>query len=143
MSAVDDHLATCRPAERALLEHYRELARGRLEAKGCEVREVVSYRMPALAVGDGAKQVVCSFLQNARFCSWYPFSGSIITALADDLAGFETTKGSIHFSVDHPLPDDLVIKLVDTRLAEIEPDRRVWKVASHSYACTDALGSAS
>jgi len=48
-----------------------------------------------------------------------PHSGSVLPALAADLAGFEDTKGSLHFPVDQLLPPALVNKLVTTRLWEL------------------------
>jgi len=44
---------------------------------------------------------------------------SVLPALAADLAGYEGTKGSLHFPVDQPLPPALVNKLVTTRLREL------------------------
>ena len=39
--------------------------------------------------------------------------------MADDLAPYERTKGSLRFAVDEALPDALVARLVETRLAEL------------------------
>ena len=51
--------------------------------------------------------------------SYLPHSGSVLPALAADLAGYEGTQGSLHFPVDQPLPPALVNKLVTTRLREL------------------------
>lgn len=51
--------------------------------------------------------------------SYYPFSGSVVAALAERLAGWHTTKGSIHVPVARPLPDDLVADMVALRRREI------------------------
>lgn len=116
MTAVDDHLATCRPADREALEHVRALVH--VELPG--VVEVLSYRLPAFALAEGsAKIVVGGFSAGSRFLSWHPFSGGPIAALAAELPGFETTKGSVHCTPDHMLPDELVRRLLRTRLAEI------------------------
>jgi hypothetical protein len=46
-------------------------------------------------------------------------SGSVLAALEADLAGYEHTKGSLHFPIHQPLPPALVIKLITTRLAQL------------------------
>ena len=42
-----------------------------------------------------------------------------LAALGDDVAGYEQTKGSLHFPIDTPLPERLVKKLVTTRMREL------------------------
>lgn len=117
MSAVDDLLATCSEPDREALAHLRGLVHVLVPG----VREVTSYNLPAFQVpqATSSKGIVAGFAAGRRFLSWYPFSGQVITTLADELAGFETTKGSVHFTARHMLPDDLVALLVTTRLAEI------------------------
>jgi uncharacterized protein YdhG (YjbR/CyaY superfamily) len=40
----------------------------------------------------------------------------VLTSLSDRLNAYECTKGSLHFPVDEPLPDDLVTELVHAKL---------------------------
>jgi hypothetical protein len=48
----------------------------------------------------------------------------VITDLGDALAGFETTSGSIHVTVGHELPDEVLTRLFDLRRAEIDAGLR-------------------
>jgi uncharacterized protein YdhG (YjbR/CyaY superfamily) len=50
--------------------------------------------------------------------SYLPHSGSVLATLADDVAAYETSKGSLRFAVDKPLPRQLVMKLVRARMRE-------------------------
>lgn len=85
-----------------------------------EVEEGVSYAMPAL-LWHG-KPLLAAVVRK-RFIAVYPFSGKVITALADDLAAFRTTSGSVSFTPDSPLPIAVIDKLVKARRAEIEAGR--------------------
>ena len=49
-------------------------------------------------------------------CAFYP--GAVVEAHKDELKGYDTSKGTIRFQADNPLPVTLVRKLVKTRIAE-------------------------
>jgi len=40
--------------------------------------------------------------------------------MADDLEGYEMTKGSLHFPLDEPLPKPIVERLIRLRVAQAE-----------------------
>jgi uncharacterized protein YdhG (YjbR/CyaY superfamily) len=77
---------------------------------------VISYGVPTFKVrGKG----VAGLAWYARHCSYLPMSGSVTAAMAEQLAGYKTTKGAVQFPVDEPLPADVVAALVATRMAEL------------------------
>jgi len=82
-----------------------------------EAKEGVSYGMPAFLVNGKA---VAALLAGKMHCSYFPMSGRVVAALAKELKGYDTSKGTIRFPPDKPLPTALVRKLVKARLAEIE-----------------------
>ena len=51
--------------------------------------------------------------------SYLPHSGSVLAELCDAVAGYETSKGSLKFVIDKPLPKRLVRQLVKTRMREL------------------------
>lgn len=51
--------------------------------------------------------------------SYSPQSAEVMTALADDLTGFVTSKASFQVASDQPLSKELLTKLVKARIAEI------------------------
>ena len=54
----------------------------------------------------------------ANHCAFYPMSSSTVEAFQDELQDYDTSKGTIRFPVDKPLPAALVRKLVKARIAE-------------------------
>jgi len=110
-SPVDAYLATVPADRRAALERLRRAIHA--AAPGAE--ECLSYNMPAFRV-DG--EVVAGFLATAKGCSYFPFSGHVLATLAEEVAGYGGTRGSLHFSPAKGLPAALVRKLVRARRAE-------------------------
>jgi uncharacterized protein YdhG (YjbR/CyaY superfamily) len=90
--------------------------RATLETLLPEAEQTISYGSPTFKIGGKG---VAGFAAFARHCSYLPMSGSVTAALADELAGYETTKGAVKFPVDEPLPAPVVRALVDARLAEL------------------------
>jgi len=111
MATIDEYLATVTGDKRAALEKLRKTIRSIVP--GAE--ECISYGMPAFRL-DG--KVVAGFQATAKGCSYYPFSGTTLQTLAQDLEGFSQTKSALHFRPDAPLSAKLVRKLIKARIAE-------------------------
>lgn len=109
--AIDEYLATVVPKNRALLVELRQ----RIHALVPGVEECISYRLPAFRY-EG--RIIAGFAATANGCSYYPFSGRTLKALAKELEAYTQTKGALHFSADQPLFAAVVRKLVKARLAE-------------------------
>ncbi len=110
---IDAYLATVSADKRTLLQALRET----IHAIVPEAEEHISYAMPAFRVKGG---VVAGFLATTKGCSYFPFSGSTLSTLADAVAGYSRTKSALHFDAKHPLPKTLVRKLLKARLAEMK-----------------------
>ena len=109
--AIDDYLAGLGPTNRALLEALRKA----IHALVPEVEECISYRLPAFRFQG---RIIAGFSATAKGCSYYPFSGTTLATLADDLAAYSQTKSALHFGSGKPLPKSLVRKLLEARIAE-------------------------
>lgn len=107
----DEYLAAVSDDKRAALEELRRTIRE--AAPGAE--ECISYGLPAFRL-DGRNLV--AYGAAAKHCALYPMSGAIVERFGDELKDYDTSKGTIRFQVDHPLPDSLVRKLVTARIAE-------------------------
>lgn len=116
MSVIDNYLSTVSAEHRALLEGVRAGMHEILRERGLSAVEEISYGIPCLKV-DG--KAVGGFAANKRFCSYYPFSGSVLGELDSQLADFSQTKSALHFTDAQPLSRELLESLIDTRLAQL------------------------
>ncbi len=69
------------------------------------------------------KGVLVWFAAFADHCSLFPTAG-VIAAFKNELKAYRTSKGTIQFPVNKPLPAPLVKKMVKARLAQIEGKKR-------------------
>lgn len=107
----DDYLARLPDDKRAALQRLREQVLK--AAPGAE--ECVAWQMPSFRA-EG-KLLVC-YAAARHHCSLYPMSSDLVEEMADDLAGLDTSKGTIRFQPEKPLPAALVRRIVKARLAE-------------------------
>lgn len=100
------------PADkRAALEKLRRTIR----AAAPRADECISYGLPAFRL-DG--RVLVLFGATAKHCSFFPGSGTAVEAHKGDLKGYSTSKGTIRFDVEKPLPASLPRRIVKYRIAE-------------------------
>jgi uncharacterized protein YdhG (YjbR/CyaY superfamily) len=83
-----------------------------------DAEELISYGMPAFRQNG---KVIAGFAAFKNHLAYLPHSGSVFNELRDDLAGYTSTEGSLHFPVDKPLPKTLVKKLIAARLRQLKP----------------------
>ena len=107
---IDEYLAPLDKDKRDALEKLRRA----IQAAAPRAEECISYRIPAFRL-DG--RMLVAFGAAAKHCAFYP--GALpVKALKDELEAYDTSKGTIRFPVDKPLPATLVRKLVKARIAE-------------------------
>jgi uncharacterized protein YdhG (YjbR/CyaY superfamily) len=109
---IDEYLATLEEPKRRTLERLRTTI---LEVVP-DAEQGISYGMPAFKVGGKA---VAGFAAFKDHLSYFPHSSTVLTELGDDVAGYETSKGTLKFPVDKPLPKNLVKKLIAVRRQEL------------------------
>ena len=107
--SVDGYLAALDGEKRAALEKLRK----DIHAAAPEAEECISYGIPAFRL-DG--RMLVWFGAASKHCSFYP--GAVVQAHAKELEGYDTSKGTIRFRPDDPLPAELVAKLVKARARE-------------------------
>lgn len=109
-NTIDEYLAALSDDKRAALETLRQTIR----AAAPKAEECISYQLPAFRQ-DG---MLVAFGATAKHCAFYLMSSSTVEAHEDDLKDYDTSKGTIRFQADKPLPAALVRKLVKARIAE-------------------------
>ena len=112
MSSMDDYLGGLPPAEKAALERVRAV----VAAAAPEAEEGRSYGMPAFIY---AGRPLLGFGAAKKHLSIFPFSPAAVEAVSDRLGGFDLAKGTIRFTPDRPVPEDVLLDLVRARLHEI------------------------
>ena len=82
-----------------------------------EAKEVIKYGIPTFAI-DGKGVIGFDGYKNHN--SIFPYSGSLGARMKNDLAGYEQTKGSIHFDKEKPFPKALLKKIIKERLKQMD-----------------------
>ena len=113
---VDEYLAGIPEPARSTLNKIRAAIRSAVPP---EATETISYRIPAFK----DKGVLVWFAAFSNHCSLFP-TASVVEAFKNELKGFSTSKGTIQFPTDKPLPTALVKKLVKARVVQNENKKR-------------------
>ncbi len=109
-TVIDTYLATQPDDVRQALEHLRQL----IKSLAPEAEEAINYGIPAFMLNG----MLVGIAAAKGHCGFYPGSGSIVEQYKDELTGYSTSKGTIRFTPEKPLPDELVKRIVIQRIAE-------------------------
>jgi uncharacterized protein YdhG (YjbR/CyaY superfamily) len=107
---VDEYLERVPEPARTTLKTIRAVIRSVAPA---EATEGISYGIPTFKY----KGMLASFAAFSGHCSLFPGAGPTIE-FKNDLKNFQTSKGTIRFAPNKPLPAALLKKLVKARIAE-------------------------
>jgi uncharacterized protein YdhG (YjbR/CyaY superfamily) len=109
---VDEYLAAVPELARGSIDQIRAAIRSVVPS---EAIEIISYKIPAFK----HKKVLVWYAAFSNHCSLFP-TAAVIEAFKNALKGFSTSKGTIHFSLDKPMPVALIKKLVKVRVGQSE-----------------------
>jgi uncharacterized protein YdhG (YjbR/CyaY superfamily) len=110
---VEEYLARVPEPQRSTLKKVRAIIQSVLPE---EATEVISYRMPVVKY----KGMLVGYAAYADHCSLFGMSSTLLGPMKDDLKNYSTSKGTIRFAVDKPLPATLIKKLVRSAIAAKE-----------------------
>jgi uncharacterized protein YdhG (YjbR/CyaY superfamily) len=108
---VDKYLAGVPEEKRAALEKLRQTIRTVVP----EAEEILWYQMPTFKFEGRPLVTYAAFKDH---CSLFPMSNAVIKAHAAELKSYVTSKGTVRFTSDKPLPAALVKKIVRARIKE-------------------------
>ncbi|MGD0876659.1 MAG: DUF1801 domain-containing protein [Anaerolineales bacterium] len=107
--SIDEYIALYPEETQKILKQIR----GTIKAAAPDAEEKISYQMPAFA----QKGILVYFAGWKDHIGLYPIPSGI-QAFKQELSEYETSKGSIKFPLDKPIPLDLISRIVKFRLAE-------------------------
>lgn len=105
---TDSYLALQPEKVRDVLEKLRQT----IKSSAPEAEEVISYGLPAFRYHG----MLVYFAAFKNHCSFFP--GSIVEKMKNELKNYKTSKGTIQFTAEKPLPTALVKKIIKARVKE-------------------------
>jgi len=107
--SIDDYIRKCDPAVQPTLRKLRRA----IKARAPGATERISYQIPTFYLNGN----LVHFAAFEHHIGFYP-TGSGIAAFKDELAPYKWSKGAVQFPLDEPLPLELILRMVDFRVAE-------------------------
>ena len=108
---VDEYLAGVPEPAGSTLKHIRKVIQSVVPK---ETTEVISYGIPMFKF----RGMLVGYAAFKNHCSLFPTGSGVLDQLAKELEGYRTSKGTIQFPPDKPLPDALIKKIVRARVKE-------------------------
>lgn len=108
MSVIDEYLQDVSKPERAELQRIRSLIHEMVP----DAVEAFSYGIPCFKYKN---HYFIGFAAYKNHLSLFP-SSQPIAELGPKLSAFKTSPGTIQFTLDKPLPEDLLREIIDVRL---------------------------
>jgi uncharacterized protein YdhG (YjbR/CyaY superfamily) len=108
---VDEYLAGIPEPAQSTLKHIRAVIRSVVPS---ETTEVISYGIPMFKY----RGMLVGYAAFKKHCSLFPTGSGVLDRFEKELKGYRTSKGTIQFPSDKPLPDALVKKIVKARVKE-------------------------
>jgi uncharacterized protein YdhG (YjbR/CyaY superfamily) len=110
VKTIDEYLSYQPEKVKEVLENLRQIIRDTAP----EAEEVISYGIPAFKY----QGMLVYFAAYKKHCSLFGGNGSLTEQMQEELKGYKTSKGTIQFTVEKPLPDELVREIVKLRMKQ-------------------------
>lgn len=112
MTKIDTYLQALPQEQRVELEKIRALAHATIP----ELTEIINYGIPTLQYKN--KNLI-HFAGFEHHMSVFP-GAHAIEVLASELADYQTSRGTVQFTLEKPLPDQLIRKMLAIRKTDID-----------------------
>jgi uncharacterized protein YdhG (YjbR/CyaY superfamily) len=110
-TTVADYIANAPPVARRALKQLRTA----IKAAAPGITERISYRIPTFDLDGRYLLYIAAF---KRHVSVYPVTSGMLAKYGKAVAPYRAGKGTLRFSLDAPVPIDLVTKLAKVRVRE-------------------------
>ena len=108
-NSVDEYIEGFPHAVQTMLQAARKVIRNAAP----QAEEKISYGIPGYKLNG----VLVYFAAHKNHLGFYP-TGSTMKVFQEDFAAYKTSKGTVQFPFDKPLPLDLIDKIVRFRVNE-------------------------
>jgi uncharacterized protein YdhG (YjbR/CyaY superfamily) len=109
---IDAYLSPLPADQREALQSLRETIRAAVP----DATETISYSAPAFRHHG----LLVSFTAARSHCTFHLMGTDVLPAFAAELNDYTLTKGGVHFTPDHPIPAELVTRMVRAKAARNE-----------------------
>ncbi len=109
---IDEYLAFQPEKVMEVLENLRQIIR----ETAPEAEEVISFGIPAFKY----QGMLVYFAAYKKHCSLFAGNGALTEQMQEQLKAYKTSKGTIQFTIEKPLPDELVREIVKVRMKQNE-----------------------
>ncbi len=106
---IDEHIHTFAPETQAILEKVRQT----IKSVAPQATEAISYGIPTFRLNGN----LVHFAGYAHHVGFYPGSEAI-EVFREEIKGYKTSKGTIQFPFDKPIPYDLIKKITEFRVKQ-------------------------
>ncbi len=106
---IGEYITTFPENVQSILQELRQT----IKDAAPQAEEVISYQMPAYKLNG----ILVYFAAFKNHISFFP-TASAIEAFKEELSDYETSKGTLRFQLDKPIPLNLVRKIVCYRVSE-------------------------
>jgi uncharacterized protein YdhG (YjbR/CyaY superfamily) len=130
-ATIDAYIAAQPAAARPVLEKMRQAIGNAIPAAD----EAISYGMPTYTLGG---RVVVYFAGWKQHTALYPGSAQTFAAFEKDVAGYETSKGTLQFPLGEPLPVKLIAAIAKHRAKEVAEINKVRPMRKKAVAVKKA-----
>ncbi len=111
MKTIDEYLRHVEPLQNKELERVRKI----IKEVAPDVEETISWGMPTFKY-KGKNLIHFAAFKNHMSL----FPGALRDEIKDKLEGYTLSKGTIQFTVEHPLQESIIKELVRSRVAGID-----------------------
>jgi uncharacterized protein YdhG (YjbR/CyaY superfamily) len=108
--SIDEYLETLNEQQRAALHQLRQV----IKAAAPKAEEGISYQIPTFRL-HGPLVAMAAWKKHYAL---YPMSSTLLSSHPEWFSDYPTSKGTVQFAFDEPLPNALVRKVVKARIAE-------------------------